>query len=404
MLKNNSRVRDEFLEALHKALERPATREEALIFASANSKELLFLLDAALTLKLKYTGRIVTYSRKVFVPLTNLCRNKCAYCGFRREPHKPGAGFMSFNEAMSIVKLGEKLGAKEVLVSTGEKPETKYDEARRYLKKMGYSSTVEYVKDFEEKVLKETEHMMPHTNIGVLSKKEMMELKPLNASMGLMLETISERLTKPGMPHENSPWKHPKVRLKMIKDAGELKIPFTTGILIGIGETWEERIDSLLELRKINREHDHIQEIIIQNFKPEPNTPMELYPSPTTIETLKTIAIARLVFHNETSIQTPPNLNIEAYQTYLLAGINDWGGISPVTPDFVNMEYPWPKIVEVRKATEEVGFTLRERLPIYPKYIFKQWFSRALESKIIELTDDRGLVKNLHEHVINQFT
>jgi len=208
-----------------------------------------------------------------------------------------------------------------------------------------------------------------------------------------MLETISERLMEKGMPHEKSPWKHPKVRLKMIKEAGELKIPFTTGILVGIGETWKERIKSLIVLREINREHGHIQEVIIQNFMPEPKTPMEHCPPPSPTVFLKTIAIARLIFHGETSVQAPPNLSLGAYQLLLLAGINDWGGISPLTPDFVNIRYPWPKIIEVKKAVEELGFRLRERLPIYPKYILKKWFSRTLEDRILSIVNDDGLVK-----------
>ena len=390
-------VREEYVEVLNKCIERPANFEEALFLTTANPHELTLLLKASLYVKEKYFGKTVTYSRKVFVPLTNLCRNRCAYCGFRKEPGTPGAGFLTFEKAMKIVKTGEKLGAKEVLISTGEKPETKYEEARRFLRKLGYSSTVEYVRDFEERVLKETEYMMPHTNIGVLTKKEMAELKPLNASMGLMLETISERLMGKGLPHENSPWKHPKIRLRMIREAGELRIPFTTGILVGIGETWEERIKSLLVIREVNREYGHIQEVIIQNFMPEPGTPMETHPPPSPITFLKTIAIARLIFHGETSVQAPPNLSLRMYQTLLLAGINDWGGISPLTPDFINIKYPWPMISEVRKITEELGYVLRERLAIYPKYIFKRWFSKTLEQRILKIIDEKGLVRKDYE-------
>jgi len=391
------KVREEFIETLTKCLERPANFEEAMFLTTANPYELPLLLKAALYIKEKYFGKIVTYSRKVFVPLTNLCRNRGAYCGCRKDPGTPGAGFMGFEEGMKIVKLGERLGAKEILVSTGEKPETVHGEAKKALKKLGYSSTVEYVRDFEEKALKETEHMLPHTNIGVLSKEEMAELKPLNASMGLMLETISERLMEKGMPHEHSPWKHPKIRLKMIREAGELKIPFTTGILVGIGETWEERIKSLLVIREINREYGHIQEVIIQNFMPEPGTPMEHHPPPSPIIFLKTIAIARLIFHRETSVQAPPNLSLSAYQTLLLAGINDWGGISPLTPDFINIRYPWPKISEVKKVTEELGYILRERLAIYPKYIVKKWFPKTLERRILRIVNTNGLVRRKYE-------
>ncbi len=386
-------VREEIANILEKAKERPLEREDALLLTQVNPIETLELMKVALHVKFKHYESIITYSRKVFVPLTNLCRNKCAYCGFRREPWKQGAGYLSFEEALRIVKLGEKLGAKEILVSTGEKPETTYREARDFLRKLGYSSTVEYIRDFEEKALRNTENMLIHTNIGVLSKKEMAELKPYNVSMGLMLESISERLMGKGMPHEKSPTKHPKIRLKMIKEAGELKIPFTTGILVGIGETWEERIDSLIEIRKIHREHGHIQEVIIQNFMPEPGTPMENHPPPSTYEMVKTIAIARLIFHGEVSVQAPPNLTPQSYQLYLLAGINDWGGVSPLTPDFVNIAYPWPKISELKETTEQLGFKLRERLAIYPKYIFKKWYSMNLENRILRLVDENGLVK-----------
>jgi len=235
--------------------------------------------------------------------------------------------------------------------------------------------------------------MLPHTNIGVLTKEEMIELKPFNASMGLMLESISERLMEKGMPHELSPSKHPKIRLRMIREAGELRIPFTTGILIGIGETWEERIDSLLAIKKVNDEYGHIQEVIIQNFMPEPGTPMENCKPPSLTDMLKTIAIARLIFKGEVSVQAPPNLAPSTYFTYLLAGINDWGGISPLTPDFVNPAYPWPKISDVKRITEILGFELRERLPVYPKFIKLNWLSDALKTRVEALVDEEGLVR-----------
>jgi len=377
-------------ELLFRCYERGLKREEALLLAHADINVLPMILAAALSIKVLSFGRLVTYSRKVFVPLTRLCRNQCAYCGFRVNVNEP---YMDMKKAISIVKAGEKLKAKEVLVSTGEKPEDVHSEARRALKSMGYSSTIEYVRDFEEKVITETRIMMPHTNIGVLTKKEMAELKPLNASMGLMLESISERLMEKGMPHEKSPSKDPKIRLKMIREAGELRIPFTTGILIGIGETWEERIDSLFAIKKIHEEYGHIQEIIIQNFMPEPGTPMEGHSPPSLIDTLKTIGIARLIFRGDVAIQAPPNLNLQAYNTYLLAGINDWGGISPLTPDYVNIAYPWPKIGDVKKITEAMGFELRERLPIYPKYIALKWMSNIIRERVEMLVDDLGLVK-----------
>lgn len=383
---------EEEVEVLSKCIEndRDLTREEALLLAGIDANKLPMLLSAALIVRFKYFGRLTTYSRKVFVPLTKICRNQCAYCGFRVQARKP---YMDIKEAMNIVKEGERLKVKEVLVSTGERPEEVYEEAKRALKSMGYSSTVEYVRDFEERVLRETEKMMPHTNIGVLTKAEMVELRPFNASMGLMLESISERLMDKGMPHEKSPSKDPKVRLKMIREAGELRIPFTTGILVGIGETWEERIDSLIAIKREYEKYGHIQEVIIQNFMPEPGTPMERCSPPSLLDILKTIAIARLIFRGEVAVQAPPNLNPRAYSTYLLAGINDWGGISPLTPDFVNIAYPWPKISDVRDVTRKLGFELRERLPIYPIFITKRWIPSTLKERIESLVDENGLVK-----------
>jgi len=381
----------EVSEVLARRLEgKELTREEALSLAEAGIDELPLLLSAALMVRLKHFGRVTTYSRKVFVPLTKLCRNQCAYCGFRARGGEP---YMSIDEAMKIVKEGERLKAKEVLVSTGEKPEEVHLEARKALKSMGFSSTVEYVRDFEERVLKETEKMMPHTNIGVLTKTEMAELKPLNASMGLMLESISERLMGSGMPHERSPSKDPKIRMRMIREAGELKIPFTTGILVGIGETWEERIDSLMAIKKVHDEYGHIQEVIVQNFMPEPGTPMENCEPPSLIEMLKTIAIARLILGGDVAVQAPPNLNPRAYHAYLLAGINDWGGISPLTPDFVNIAYPWPNIREVYERTRAMGFELRERLPVYPVFVARGWVPEPLEERVKMLVDEMGLVR-----------
>ncbi|MCS7139097.1 MAG: 7,8-didemethyl-8-hydroxy-5-deazariboflavin synthase CofG [Nitrososphaerota archaeon] len=383
-------MRGEFLEALVKGFEGKLTLNDVIVLAKANADEVLMLLATALSVKVSHYGKVVTYSRKVFVPLTRLCRNQCSYCGFRVGVTK---AYMGIDEAMKVVKDGELLRAKEVLISTGDRPEEVYEEAKKALKSMNYSSTVEYVRDFEEKVINETKIMMPHTNIGVLTKSEMAELKPFNASMGLMLESISERLMERGMPHEKSPTKDPKVRLKMIREAGELRIPFTTGILIGIGETWEERMASLFAIKKVHEEYGHIQEVIIQNFMPEPETPMEKCPPPKLLDILKTIAIARLIFGGNVAVQAPPNLNPEVYATYLLAGINDWGGISPLTPDFVNMAYPWPRISEIKKTTEVMGFELRERLPVYPKYIALGWVPDSIRSRVELLTDERGLVR-----------
>lgn len=382
----------EVIEVLTRCVEedKDLTREDALLLAKAGANELPMLLSAALMIRLKHFGRLTTYSRKVFIPLTRMCRNQCAYCGFRVQAREP---YMSMEKAMSIVKAGERLKAKEVLVSTGERPEEVHEEAKRALKLMGYSSTLEYVRDFEERVLRETNKMMAHTNIGVLTKSEMAELRPFNASMGLMLESISERLMEKGMPHEKSPSKDPRVRLRMIREAGELRIPFTTGILIGIGETWEERIDSLIAIKKVHEVYGNIQEVIVQNFMPEPGTPMSNHKPPSLLEVLKTIAIARLIFKGEVAVQAPPNLNPKAYHTYLLAGVSDWGGISPLTPDFVNIAYPWPKISSVKEVTEKMGFELRERLPVYPLFISKGWIPETLKERIESLVDEDGLVR-----------
>ncbi|MCS7116223.1 MAG: 7,8-didemethyl-8-hydroxy-5-deazariboflavin synthase CofG [Nitrososphaerota archaeon] len=383
-------MRKDILEAIARGFENKLSFEDAMILTKVDGEELPLLLASALSIKRSYYGRVVTYSRKVFIPLTRLCRNRCSYCGFRAET---GHAYMSIGEGMKIVKDGERIRAKEVLVSTGDRPEELYGEAKKMLRSMGYSSTVEYVRDFEERVIKETKVMMPHTNIGLLSKGEMAELKPFNASMGLMLESISDRLMDRGMPHENSPTKDPRLRIKMVEEAGELKIPFTTGILIGIGETWEERIASLLAIRKVHEAHGHIQEVIIQNFMPEFGTPMEKNTPPSLLDMLKTIAIARFILGGDVAIQAPPNLNPKSYSTYLLAGINDWGGISPLTPDFVNIAYPWPKIDEVKRVTEGMGFELRERLPIYPKYIALRWIPDTIRDRVEMLTDESGLVR-----------
>ena len=354
--------------------------EKALIAASS------FIRDIA-------SSRVVSYSRKVFIPLSNMCRNKCGYCGFRREPHS-GGFIMEPKEVLEISRRGVKAGCKEALFSLGEKPEEKYEYVKYLLKAWGYGEISSYLRDMCELVLRET-GLLPHTNAGLLEWSELKMLKEVNVSMGLMLENISERLCLKNGPHEYSPGKNPKLRLKVIEMAGQLKIPFTTGILIGIGETIRERIDSLHTIRELHEKYNHIQEVIIQGFRRKPNTPMENSPEPDIWDITYTVAIARLIMPMDVAVQSPPNLvNIDECIQLLNSGINDWGGISPVTKDFINPERTWPNIKTLKEITENLNLQFRERLPIYPKYIFKNGFlPEDLREKIKHLIDEGGYVK-----------
>ncbi len=391
------KIREEFYNALCKALESELSLNDALILMEADNLELNLLLHVARYVRDKCFNKIITYSRKIFIPLTNICRNRCRYCGFRRSPKDRDAIFMNINEVLNLVKHAEKLKVKEVLICTGEKPETKYVEIKEKLRMMGYESFVEYVLDVCRCILEKTKIMLIHTNIGVLDLDEMRMLKPYVVSMGLMLECVSERLCLPGMPHDESPTKHPKIRLEMIRNAGTLKIPFTTGILVGIGETVEERIRSLFEIKRIHDEYGHIQEVIIQNFQPQKGTLMSTHEPPSLIDMLKTIAVARLIFKDKVSIQAPPNLE-RNYELYLLAGINDWGGISPITIDYINPENPWPRIRTLRNVTESCRYVLRERLPIYPKFTkMINYVHENLRDRVQLLVDDYGFVKKEFE-------
>jgi len=333
-------------------------------------------------------GNIVSFSKNVFVPLTRLCRNECAYCTFRREPEEVESPFMEPEEVFEIVEEGKRAGCKEVLFTFGERPEERYDEALEWLEERGFSSTVEYLEYLCRRVVEEY-GMLPHSNPGVLKRSEMRRLRRWNASMGLMMEILSDRLREEGGPHERSPGKDPEVRLKVLKDAGRLKIPFTTGILIGIGETWEERVETLKAIADVHRRYGHVQEVIVQNFRAKPGIPMEDHPEPTPADLLNTVAEARFVLR-DVPVQVPPNLNRETGQLALLAGANDWGGVSPVTKDYVNPEAPWPEIEELRRLTEEVGLELRERLPIYPEYVLRGWYSREIADVVERLSDEDG--------------
>lgn len=381
-------------ETLYKVLEgKSLAREEAYRLARCGGLEVQALAQASSLLRNRGKGRRITYSRKVFIPLSNICRNSCAYCSYGKKPKEPEAKILSREEALNIARVGMKAGCTEALLVLGEKPE-QYPEVMEWLSKRSYVSMVEYVRDVCKLIVEET-GLLPHTNLGIVSKDELVELKEVNASMGMMLENVSERLCIRGGPHEHSPGKHPKLRLEMIDTAGRLKIPFTTGILIGIGETVEEIVDSLYAIKELSERHGHIQEVIIQNFKAKLGTAMERSREPTVEEMVKTIALARLILGEEANIQAPPNLTPREYGRYLQAGINDWGGISPVTIDYVNPESPWPKIREVREVTEGQGFILKARLPIYPEYVVKkkEFLSSYLVERILSLVDEEGLVK-----------
>ncbi len=351
------------------------------------------LLAEAARLRDEGHGRTVTYSRKVFIPLTNLCRQKCGYCTFARGPKDPVARTMSPDEVLAVAEAGRRQGCKEALFSLGEKPEEIYDFVREDLRRFGHETTISYLREMCERVLNET-GLLPHANPGIMSREEVASLRESNVSMGLMLETTSERLHGKGEAHFNCPGKIPELRLETMRYAGEMGIAFTTGILIGIGETWQERVDSLFAIREVHEEHGNIQEVIVQNFRVKEDIPMRHRDEPSVYEMLRTIAAARLILGPAMNIQAPPNLTPEAYGLYLLAGINDWGGVSPVTRDHINPEAPWPKLLELKEVTEEAGFQLRERLAIYPEFATQERFAReSCRAGIDRWADESGLVR-----------
>tara|TARA_B100000745_G_scaffold31547_1_gene19863 strand:- start:161 stop:1087 length:927 start_codon:yes stop_codon:yes gene_type:complete len=302
---------------------------------------------------------------------------------------------MSAEEVLDVAQQGENLGCTEALFTLGERPEQKYPEAKEWLSNNGYDSTLDYLGAMTELVVKET-RLLPHANPGTMTHRELNVLKASNPSTGIMLESTSELLYQEGGPHEFAPSKRPIVRLKTISIAGELRIPFTTGLLIGIGETMLDRIESLLEIRSLHRKYNHIQETIIQNFRAKPETPMAESPDAETQEMLWTVAAARIILGPQANIQVPPNLSSENYEVYLKAGINDWGGVSPLTIDYVNPEAPWPLITNLKSKTESAGFELRPRLAVYPEYFLDtdEYLPVDLLTKVRELADDEGYVKD----------
>ena len=353
---------------------------EAIALIECPDQHLDALMSASAELRDRGKGRDVTYSRKVFLPVTNLCRDRCTYCTFRKDPGDPGAWTMMPHEIAQWSRRGAELGCKEALMCLGDKPEVAFKEYRETLRELGVSTTIEYVARACEIAV--AEGLLPHTNAGLMTVAEMRTLRPLNASMGLMLENISPRLRASGGVHQAAPDKDPALRMKMIDEAGALKIPFTTGILLGIGETEAERAQSLTAIRDSHERHGHIQEVIIQNFRAKPEIAMADAPEPDAYDMARAIATARLVLGPAMNVQAPPNLSPNQIELFLNAGINDWGGISPLSKDYVNPEAPWPHTEILGERCARAGFKLGERLAIYPEYINDDWLDPAIADRV----------------------
>jgi FO synthase len=381
--------------ALRRAADgRPLDVAEAAVLLTARGAALDDLLAVAGTVRdagLVNAGRpgIVTFSKKVFIPLTRLCRDRCHYCTFATVPHRLPAAFLDREEVVAIAAAGAAQGCKEALFTLGDRPEERWPQAKQWLDERGYDSTLDYVRASAVAVLEET-GLLPHLNPGVLSWADLQRLKPVAPSMGMMLETTATRLwSEPGGPHFGSPDKEPAVRLRVLEDAGRVGVPFTTGILIGIGETLDERAESLFAIRRVAREYGHVQEVIVQNFRAKPDTAMRGMADTDLFDLAATVAVARLVLGTKTRLQAPPNLIDSEYSLLLRAGIDDWGGVSPVTPDHVNPERPWPAIDELARQSAAAGFVLRERLTVYPEYVRKgePWIDARLSGHLAALAD-----------------
>jgi FO synthase len=368
------------------------TDEQALALSACD--DLDALLAAARARRDLCHGALVSYSPKVFIPLTQLCRDVCRYCTFAHAPRDLKAPYLSIDEAVEIARAGARAGCHEALFTLGDQPERRYRVAREALAAMGHTTTIGYLAEVARRVHEAT-GLLPHVNPGVMTAADLELLRPVSVSAGLMLESVSERLCEPGGPHHGCPDKIPAVRLATIRLAGEARVPFTSGILIGIGETRAERIESLLSLRALHASYGHIQEIIVQNFRAKPGTGMAAAPEPSLEEHLWTIALARVVFGPEMSIQAPPNLSPAALDRLLAAGINDWGGVSPVTPDHVNPEAPWPQLAVLRRATEAAGKELVARLAIYPRFVQEpeRWLAPEMRSPVLHRSDAEGYAR-----------
>lgn len=346
------------------------------------------LFEHAATLRDEGWGRIVTYSRKVFIPLTTLCQDRCSYCTFAKPPGAGGV-YLEPEQVLAIARAGDEAGCTEALFTLGDRPERRWPQARAFLDAKGLGSTIDYVAEMSALVRAET-RVFPHANPGLLSDEDMVRLRPTNVSMGMMLENASPRLTEPGMPHHRAATKRPELRIATLEAAGRNRVPFTTGILVGIGETSEEIVDSLFVLRRLADQDGAIQEVIIQNFRAKADTLMRRSAEPTPNWFARVVAVARWIMGSATSIQVPPNLT-EAYEIYLDAGINDWGGVSPLTIDWVNPEAPWPHLDDLESRTQAAGFELLPRLPVYPGYLNEEWIDPTLLADVLSAADARGL-------------
>ncbi len=366
------------------------SRDEALRLYCSSEMPLPVLAHAARELRSRAKGQTVTYSPKVFLPLTNLCRDRCRYCTFRRDPGEEGAHWMEPEEVLAVARAGEELGCREALLSLGDRPEAEFPEARAWLRRRGFRRTIDYVAWISDLLLDET-NLLPHANPGLMARGDLARLRESNASLGLMLESTSTALFAAGAAHEGAVDKLPERRLRTIREAGESKIPFTTGILVGIGETDEDVIDTLVAIRALHERYGHVQEVIVQNFVPKPEIPMREWPGPDPQAFARVVAIARLVLGAQMNLQAPPNLSPENLELLLDCGINDWGGISPLTLDFINPEAPWPEVERLRAVTCNQGLELRERFAIYPEYVRNpEWYSERVGRRLRERADAEG--------------
>ena len=378
------------LDILERALAGQSLAErDAVRLIECSDAELPAVLRIAAEMRDRAKGREVTYSRKVFLPVTNLCRDRCTYCTFRKDPGDPGAWTMTLAEIAQWSGRGREMGCKEALMCLGDKPELAFREYRDLLAARGAHSTIDYVAFACEAAL--AQGLLPHTNAGIMTRAEMSKLRPLNASMGLMLENVSPRLRQRGGVHQWAPDKDPAVRMRMLDEAGSLKIPFTTGILLGIGETAAERAQSLIAIRQSHERYGHVQEVIIQNFRAKPDIPMADAPEPNARDMARAIATARLVLGADMNVQAPPNLSPHEIELFLDAGINDWGGISPLSKDYVNPEAPWPHLDALAGRCARAGFHLKQRLAIYPEFINPEWVAPAMMPAINRLRDELTL-------------
>ena len=348
-------------------------RDDLIKILECEKEDIIKIMSLASS---KRENNYVTYSKNVFIPLTKICKNDCGYCAFKQDPNDPDAIILlDKEEVLSTLKEAEKYGCKEALFTMGEDADEE-EAVKERLEKLGFSNMTEYIYDICKTTVEETE-LLPHTNAGNFSFEAMQKLKEYNVSMGMMLETSSSRIMET-IAHRKSPGTDPKSRIETIENAGKLNIPYTTGILIGIGETKEEIADSLLKIKEISDKYGHIQEVIIQNFTPSPGIEMEDYPEPSLLDMVRTVSAAQLLFDEEISVQVPPNLNYETSQIFLLCGTDDWGGVSPLSEDYVNPSSPWPTLEKLEKLTNDAGYELKERLAIYEKYINEKYIENPI--------------------------